>query len=367
MEPLKEMFNHAFYKKFANTFAAVYPSFQTERFFKDVTRGLANRELNERLRHTALTLRNYLPVGFLEALAIMKDAAPRLDHGYTALVLPDYVALFGREHKHESLEALKYFTTFGSSEFAVREFFILDFDTTLRYMENWASDENHHVRRLASEGSRPRLPWSFRLERIMKDPSLTRKILEQLKTDDHLYVRKSVANHLNDISKDHPKYLLQLVSSWNLLHPHTAWIVKHGCRTLIKNGEADILKLFSFHHDASFKLEKHTLSHRRIGLGDELEFSIKLRNTDGQAHRFAIDYAIHYCRPSKKWSRKVFKWKEVLLEKNASVSLAKKQLFRDFTTRKHYSGNHFVEVLVNGRSISRKSFHLQVPSGKFSE
>ena len=137
------------------------------------------------------------------ALAILERLAPRLDHRFVSLILPDYVALYGLDDPARSLDALRFFTTFGSAEFAIRPFLRRDLTGTLATMERWARDEDEHVRRLASEGSRPRLPWSFRLDALVADPSPTAPILDALNADPSLYVRKSVANHLNDITKDH--------------------------------------------------------------------------------------------------------------------------------------------------------------------
>lgn len=174
MDPLKEMFNIAYYKQFAEVISAVYPNFNSKHFIKDVIAKLEDRALNERLRHTSVTLARYLPENFEHSVAILREAAPLLKTGYTALVLPDFVALYGKQHIDLSLLALKYFTTFGSSEFAIREFLRTDLKKTLKVMQGWAKDPNNHVRRLASEGSRPRLPWSFRLDEIIRNPNSRR-------------------------------------------------------------------------------------------------------------------------------------------------------------------------------------------------
>ena len=157
---------------------------------------------------------------------------------------PDFVGLYGLDHSEESLEALKYLTVYSSSEFAVREFLIRDRKRTLAAMKRWSTDQNHHVRRLSSEGSRPRLPWSFKLTEFIADPSLTKPILVNLRADESLYVRKSVANHLNDISKDHPEWMLDLVSSWDRADEPTKWIIKRAARTLVKAGHPRVVSVF---------------------------------------------------------------------------------------------------------------------------
>jgi 3-methyladenine DNA glycosylase AlkC len=236
MEPLKEMFGPVYFNKLAGSFKQVYTAFPAEQFLKDVLEPLAALSLNERMRHTSVTLHKHLPKDYTKTIGLMKDVIPMLPTGYTALVFPDYVSQYGTHDLNTSLEALHTFTRFGSSEFAIRHFLKLDFEKTIKKMLAWSEDDNEHVRRLASEGSRPRLPWSFKLEAVIQNPKHTQPILENLKQDESLYVRKSVANHLNDITKDSPDYVLRLIKGWDKGHPHTAWIVKRGCRSLFKQG-----------------------------------------------------------------------------------------------------------------------------------
>lgn len=360
MDPLKEMFNKTFYQHFASGFAAADKHFNAKTFVKDVTEGLDALALNARLRNTSVVLKKHLPADYKKALDIMFKAAPSLQRGYTALVLPDFVGLYGKEHFSLSMEALKYFTSFGSSEFAVREFLKTDLAKTLAVMHRWAEDKDPHVRRLASEGSRPRLPWSFKLEQIIKDPKLTTGILEALKTDEELYVKKSVANHLNDISKDNTAYMLQLVKGWDKNNPHTSWIVKHASRTLIKKGDLDSLNLFDFEKNAKVRLEKLQLSATAISLGESLQFDFLLISEKKTPQKLVIDYAIHYPKSSGVLSKKVFKLKEVTLPPDAQLHISKKQLFKDMTTRKHYKGKHQLEILVNGKIAGSKTFSLSV-------
>jgi 3-methyladenine DNA glycosylase AlkC len=233
---LKEMFNAARFRQLAGLLTDACPGFDRKRFVALATAGLAELTLLQRMRRTTEACRATLPEDYLEAVAVLKRIAPRVQHGFVGIFLPDFVGQHGHAHFDESLEALKFFTPFSSAEFAIREFLKRDLSRTLAVMERWSRDEDEHVRRLASEGSRPRLPWSFRLEALVRDPSPAWPVLENLKTDPSLYVRKSVANHLNDISKDHPDWMLTRLESWDLANPHTQWIAKHAARTLIKAG-----------------------------------------------------------------------------------------------------------------------------------
>jgi 3-methyladenine DNA glycosylase AlkC len=358
-EALKEMFNAAYFARLAKETEAVHPSLKRSAFLKEVLHDNEARELNARMRHASVTLRAHLPADFRKALKVLMDLAPRMPKGYTALLYPDLVGQFGLDDPGYSLEALKYFTPFGSSEFAVREYFRRDAKGTLKVMGTWAKDEDEHVRRLASEGSRPRLPWSFRLDAVLKDPKLTTPILERLCADDSLYVRKSVANHLNDFSKDHPKYMVELLNSWDRTHPHTAWIAKHASRTLIKAGDPAALALFAFDTNVKLRVDDLHLSPMRISLGDTLEFSFTVTSEAARAQQLVIDYAIQYRKANGSTSKKVFKLKEVELGPRASLRITKRQRIVDFSTRKHYPGEHVVEVLVNGKERASGAFTIE--------
>jgi len=357
-DQLKEMFNAAYFARLAKETEAVYPKFKRATFLKEVQHGNEARELNARMRHASHTLRAHLPTDFRKAVHVLKDLAPRMSKGYTALLYPDFVGQFGHDDPAFSLDALKYFTSFGSSEFAVREFFRREAKGTLKVMRGWAEDDNEHVRRLASEGSRPRLPWSFRLDAVLKEPKLTTPILERLRSDESLYVRKSVANHLNDFSKDHPEYMVELLRSWNLAHPHTAWIAKHASRTLIKAGDPAALALFAFDTNASLRVDDLQVSPKRLKLGDTMEISFTVVSEASRSQQLVIDYAIHYRKANGSTSRKVFKLKELELPAKASINLGKRQRIVDFSTRKHHAGEHRVEIMVNGRIMAPGTFHL---------
>jgi 3-methyladenine DNA glycosylase AlkC len=360
MEPLKEMFNLAFYKRLSAEFGRADQNFNQEKFVKDVTKDMQDLSLNQRMRNTSVVLRKYLPADYVKSLDIMKSVIPNMYGGYTNLLFPDFVGLYGHDDKNLSLDALAYFTRFGSSEFAIREFLKRDFKATIKVMEKWANDKNEHVRRLASEGSRPRLPWSFKLDEVIRNPASTRNILEKLRSDDALYVRKSVANHLNDFSKDSPDYMLELVGAWDRSNTHTAWIVKHACRTLIKKGHVKTLGLFDFNNKIQVDIKDFKVNKEKLHLGDTLAFEFDLVSTSKKTQKLAVDYCIHYYKKTQGLSPKVFKLKEIDLGAGDILHIAKKQVFKDFTTRKHYAGKHVLEVIVNGNILAKQVFELLV-------
>jgi 3-methyladenine DNA glycosylase AlkC len=359
MEPLKEMFNKPFYENLAKEISRVHKDFDPKRFVNESTRDFHALELNQRLRRTSEVLKVCLPSDYKTAVEIMKKVIPNLKTGYTNLVFPDFVGLYGKEHFDFSLGALKYFTCFGSSEFAIREYLKLDFHRTLKVMVIWASDKDHHVRRLASEGSRPRLPWSFKLDQVIKDPSLTYPILEILKDDKELYVRKSVANHLNDISKEHPGFLLDIIKTWKGKSPHTDWILKHASRTLLKKGDTGILKHFGIKHSEALKASKFKIKTRKIETGGDLEFSFRVDNTGAGKIKIRLEYAVYFRIASGKLSKKVFKISERELEAKSSVEVKKKHSFREITTRSYYPGEQKITLIVNGKESEPIAFVLK--------
>lgn len=360
MEPLKEMFNKNFYNRFAAEFSKANKNFNAAQFVKDVTKDFEPLSLNERMRKTSHTLKQHLPQDYKKAIEVMYKVIPNTQRGYTNLVFPDFVALYGHDDTDLSLEALKHFTTFGSSEFAIREFLKRDFNKTIKVMQTWAKDKNPHVRRLASEGSRPRLPWSFKLDEVIKNPKSTQSILETLKADEELYVRKSVANHLNDHSKDNTDFMLQLLKSWDKSNAHTAWIVKHASRSLIKKGNANSLALFDFEKNPKVNIQNFKILKPKIKLGSNLEFVFDLSSEKNTKQKLVVDYIIHYRKKGKELSAKVFKLKELELKPKEKISISKKQMMKDFTTRKHFAGEHLLEIQVNGKVYGKEKFYLSV-------
>jgi 3-methyladenine DNA glycosylase AlkC len=359
MEPLKEMFNLAYYTKLTSAFCQVYKPFAGKKFMADVLASLDSLSLNERMRHTSIVLHRHLPSDYQKTVALMMEVIPLLPKGYTNLVFPDYVSQFGTAHLKLSLKALAFFTQFGSSEFAIRTFLKTDFEYTLAKMYDWSEDKNEHVRRLSSEGSRPRLPWSFKLDEVIQYPKHTRPILENLKKDESLYVRKSVANHLNDFSKDSPGYVLDLVKQWDLSHPHTGWIVKRGCRSLLKSGDQKAMALFQYTKKVHVWIKNFSLHPSTVAIGQVICFEFDLISRKKTDQQLMVDYRIYYVKKNGSASPKTFKLTEVKLAANAAVHVSKKQRFQDFATRKHFAGQHWLEIIVNGSVLKKVGFRVQ--------
>lgn len=356
---LKEIFNRARLAHFAAETKAIERGFDAERFLALASDGLDDLSIMQRLRRVAESFHATLPGTFEANIETLRVLAPRIEHGFAAIALPEYVALHGQDHFDASMAALTFFTRFGSAEFAIRHFLVRDLDRTLAVMTAWADDGNEHVRRLASEGTRPRLPWSFQLRPLMEDPDRAWPILDALRADPSLYVRKSVANHLNDITKDHPAWVLERLEAWPREQPHTAWIARHALRTLIKRGDGGALELMGAGGEARVRVTAFVVAPARLSLGDRMSLSAKLVSTAAEPQKLIVDYAVHYVKKNGRAAPKVFKLKEIVLAPGAEEAVAISQVIRDFTTRRHHAGHHRVELLVNGRGLADGGFLLE--------
>jgi len=355
---LKEIFNAERLQHIAAEMTAVYPAFNAKAFLKMANEGLAELSIMQRMARVSECLHAVLPLSYEDSLTVLRDLAPRLNSGFVSISLPHYVATYGSHTFDTSMEALKYFTAFGSSEFAVRHFLRSDVERSLAVMHQWSLDDNEHVRRLASEGSRPRLPWSFRLEKIQANPALAAAILDNLKADESLYVRKSVANHLNDITKDHPEWVLDLIEGWPLDNKHTAWIAKHALRSLIKQGNQRALAIIGAGGKPEVEITRVKVEPPVIGLGEKITLSFAVKSTVENSQRLVIDYAIDYVKANGSTSAKVFKLKALTLPGDSTVNVSRAQQIKELTTRRHYAGKHAVHILVNGERLASTSFEI---------
>lgn len=342
----------------ADAGVAVSPSFDRNVFLSTARSELETLSIMERVRHIADALKVALPTDYATALKTIRAIAPRLTHGFQAVALSEYVARHGLTDYERSMEALAYLTRFGSAEFAVRPFLALDLERTLAVMKCWSHSEDEHVRRLASEGSRPRLPWASRVPGLKNDPTLAVSILDGLKTDPSAYVRKSVANHLNDIAKDRPEWLLDHLADWPKSDTRTAWIIRHALRTLIKKGDPQALAILGVGYGADVEVRRFSVEPQTLHLGDTITINADLVSTSAKTQRLVVDYVIHYVRLGGKSSRKVFKLKTFDFAASATTALGIRQPIRDFSTRRHYPGHHDVELIVNGHSMASSSFEL---------
>lgn len=355
-------YNYNSVRELALRITAVYPPFQADHFVSDVVdETWETLELKARMRQIAINLGRHLPAGYEQALGVIDQVIAGYPAGYNDFALmyfPDFVEVYGQEKRHLdlSIAALERYTPFSSSEFAVRPFIIKHENRMMAQMAAWAEHGNEHVRRLASEGCRPALPWGQALPRFKKDPSPVLRILERLKADPALYVRKSVANNLNDISKTHPALVAQVAKEWYGGHEHTDWIVKHGCRTLLKKGDRDVLRIFGFADTACVDVTGFALGTAAVAIGADLTFSFQIETK--KETKVRLEYGIDYVKASGKRNRKIFQISELSLKANGKKSYAKSHSFADASTRKHYPGGHSVTLIVNGTERGTLDFEV---------
>jgi len=313
-------------------------------------------ELKDRIRRVPSALGASFAGDYPKSIEVLK----RVSVGYSglqALMFPEFVEQFGLEYWDESMDALTYFTSLCSSEFAVRPFIRLDQPRMMDQMLLWAHNNDHHIRRLASEGCRPRLPWASPLRRFIADPEPVLPILNELKNDSEEYVRRSVANNLNDISKDHSDLALELGQQWIDISTNTNWVVKHGLRTLLKRGNTDALMLFGYASPDNIRINSVSLSNGSVRIGESGSVQFELLLKGNKSEKVRLEYAIDYLKANGKLSRKVFQAGERLFESGAHF-VSKKQAFRQMTTRKHYPGKHHLNIVVNGRVLASAEFDL---------
>lgn len=358
-EPLKNMFlTDESLQLFAETIREVFPSFDKERFFSFIhDEEWEGKELMQRMRHTTECLQKTLPEPYSEALDILKKVAPKVK-GMEAITLPDFVSLYGLDDWDLSLPALGYFTRFSTSELAVRPFLDRDPDRVMPFMLKWAEDKLDNVRRFASEGCRPRLPWAMALPKFKKDPRSIFPVLEKLKNDSAEFVRRSVANNLNDISKDNPDLALEVCERWYGQSEKTDRIVKHACRTLLKAGDPRALKIFGYCDPSRVQITDFKLATSVLKIGETLLFSFEMEISGEKKGRVRLEYAVKYQKSGGKASKKIFQ----LAENDYApgrYQLKRKQSFADMSTRKHYPGTHCISIVVNGEARVNDTFELK--------
>lgn len=354
-EPLKNLYSSALIQQLSAVLKMHDPGFDTARFTSLIfDQHWHQQELKARMHHIALALHHTLPP-FKQALPILQQAAAEFEQGLAGMFFPDYVQTFGQDDVELSMNALAFFTQFSSSEFAVRSFILQSPATAMLHMQAWTKHENAHVRRLASEGCRPRLPWAAQLPVFIADPTPIFSILEELKDDESGYVRKSVSNNLNDISKDHPARVLSLCRSWLGHSKHRDAIIKHGLRTLLKQAHPEVLALFGY--TPLPRMEIIDFSHtQHVPWQGELRFSC-LVQSDQPFGKLRLEFAIDFLRANGKASRKVFQISE---SKCLARSKAIKKIFsfKPITTRQYYAGPHQLTLIINGQKVASGAFTL---------
>jgi 3-methyladenine DNA glycosylase AlkC len=361
----KHWFNADLLSRIGQSLKAVWPEFDEKKFSK-IQSQFHELEMKPRVLLIRDALQEQLPSDYLKALEILlRSLKSETLKGFDLWPYTEYIQTHGLNEVDASLEALHQLTKRFTSEFAVRPFLIHHPRKTFSQLKKWSRDTHPHVRRWTSEGSRPRLPWGAKLKASIQDPRLGLEILEQLKFDDELYVRKSVANHLNDIAKDHPRLVIETLKRWQKKvgkkhQDKLLWIQKQALRTLIKQGHPGALQLMGFGekakiHLGSFKLNQKTFSENEI-----LSFELLITSKSRKSQRLAVDYIVHYQKANQKTSPKVFKLKILELEPGQSLVIKKNHSLKPVTTRKHYPGLHRLEIQINGTICASTNWTLKL-------
>lgn len=358
----EKYYNYDTLHDLASRIKVVYPSFQAEDFMSNtMNESWDALELKARMRQITVNLGKYLPADYKQALGIMDQVVAGYPAGYCDFALtyfPDFVEVYGQDECHWdlSMSALERYTPLSTAEFAVRPFIINHETRMMQQMTVWAAHENEHVRRLASEGCRPALPWGQSLPGFKKDPSPILPVLEKLKADPSLYVRKSVANNLNDISKTHPDLVTAIAKDWYGKNEYTDWIVKHGCRTLLKKGNRQVLDIFGYYDTGSVDITDFVLESASVSRGESLTFSFAIMAKETTKVR--LEYEIDYAKAGGKRSRKIFQISDISIRANQKKVYTKSHSFADLSTRTHYPGSHFITLIVNGIRQGTQEFTL---------
>lgn len=360
---LKDIYSPAFYDSLSDVLIKTVPSFNKQRFIKKIYQeGFEDKELKERMKHTTEVLHEFLPADYEQAILLIEktiNALRKAGYGEALefIFFPDYLATYGLEHYETSVKALEFVTQFITCEFAIRPFILKYGDRMLQQMLAWSLHKSEKVRRLASEGSRPRLPWAMAIPFLKKDPAPILPILENLKQDPSESVRRSVANNLNDIAKDNPAIAIAIAAKWKGISKETDAIIKHGSRTLLKQGHKDILQHYGLDSTHVAFTDFKVLT-PKVKTGESLEFSFVVSNKDAQPQTIRLEYGVHYLKRNGTLSKKVFKISEKVYAPGEEVKIVRKQSFRLITTRVFYAGKHQLSIIINGAEYPAKAFEL---------
>ncbi|MBM9590390.1 DNA alkylation repair protein [Leptospira sp. 201903075] len=366
MEPLKEMYSREWVLGLGNQLSLVDSKINPLEFQKQVfSSPWKDLELKERINRLSDVLVQYWEGPISKIYPNLIKLIDKLrDHGisdfnFPYIFLNDIVTKTGLDDFETSMKALEKITVFSSAEFAIRFFYKEHFDKTLKQMHKWSNHKEAFVRRLASEGSRPMLPWGIGIPEIKKNPEIHLSILETLWNDQNEIVRRSAANHLNDISKLNPDLVLEFCKSKFGKSEELDKNLKHALRTLLKKGNKKALSYFSYNtkwEPAKFKLSLLT---KEIKVGDSLEFEISLSQTAKDKTKVRMEYKIGFLLSNGSYGYKVFQLGERLLLPDEKLKISKKHSFAPITTRVYYPGTQTITILLNGNEYKLQKFELK--------
>ncbi|MDX2320819.1 MAG: DNA alkylation repair protein [Moritella sp.] len=357
-ELFKDVYCPAFYHQLSGVLSKVLPDFDSVEFNHMIfNEYFADYELKQRMLHTAEVLHHFMPQDFSAAVDCLKRIIQELreqgiqEQSIEYMCLPAYIEMYGLEDYDSAVDGFEYVTQYTSCEFAVRPFLIRYSTQMLAQMQAWTRHESRHVRRLASEGSRPRLPWAMALPELKHDPTPLLPILTALKLDDCEVVRRSVANNLNDIAKDNSDVVVQIATLWLGNNELTDKLVKHGCRTLLKQAEPKIMALFGFKQN-QIELTAMAITTPVVKVGDKLSFNFTIENATNNPQKLRLEYGLYYRKKNGTLARKVFKISERMIASNTQEQINRQQSFKVISTRVFHLGIHKLAIIINGQECS---------------
>ncbi|MBK8255966.1 MAG: DNA alkylation repair protein [Polyangiaceae bacterium] len=368
-EPLKAFFSTQMVKRLGESIKAVYPAFALTPFIRDASRGLDSLELLPRAKHIASQMAKHLPSSYPEAVDILlRSLGP--EHAGDELegvgmgpffYLPHtiFVAEKGLDHFDLSMNAQRELTKRFTAEFSIRFYIARYPEKTFEVFERWVRDPNPHIRRLVSEGTRPRLPWASRVAFLDNHPERALALLEHLKDDPASLVRRSVANHLNDVGKAHPNLLVEVCTRWGKgAAPERKALIEHALRSAVKRGEKGALQLTGHGRKAAVRAEDVRFTPKRVAIGQKVQVTFTLRSTAEKQQSLLVDLKVHFVKKNGSTAGKVFKLTRLALEAGQTAELSKSISLAVHTTRTPYPGKHEVEALVNGQSFPLGAFEV---------
>ena len=364
---VRDYFNADNISQLAQRISDHYSAFDKKAFIKACVCPLKEQTYTERKNNITDQLENFLPSDFKEATDILINVLPPpyidddlVDAMQRFLVcsLTQYISRNGLNEPHVSLNALYIMTKCFTAEWDIRDFLIHHREFTLKTLKKWTKDKNLHVRRLVSEGSRPYVPWGKKLKFVEENPETTLSLLHIMRNDPSEYVRKSIANHLNDLSKKHADLVVKTLNEWTTEFPNKNMtrLANQALRTLIKNGHKGALKLMGFDSNVNVEVHKFNLT-RNVPKDKEFLFSFDLKSATPNEQNIIVDYAIHFLKKNGLQVPKVFKLTKLVLQPNKTITIGKKFSFRPITTRVYYQGPHSCEILINGQSHIKEAFN----------
>ncbi len=363
-EAFKNLYNEKFYLNLATHLQKCVVDFDKDKFMQLILPdNFVQLELKERMTHTKEVLHNFMPHDFPQATNILVNLIDNLsDAGLKEgsveyMFLPEYIETYGIDDYQTSINAFEKITQFTSAEFAVRPFIIKYGQQMITQMLLWSQHSHHMVRRLASEGCRPRLPWAIALQTYKTNATLLLPILHALIDDPTEIVRRSVANNLNDIAKDNPNTVIDFARQYKGKSIQFDRTIKHACRTLLKQACPEILTLFDY-DSTDIELTEFNVLTDKVVMGSQAEFTFSLKNNSNKEKKIRLEYGLYFMKKNGQLAKKVFKISERFLAANESHKVERKQSFKPISTRVYYSGIHQVSIILNGKEFAAKDFEL---------